>query len=706
MTPAGEVARVTAAPVSGAAIRIDGHLDEVAWKHAGVIEELVQQDPHPGQATPYSTEVRILADTARLYIAFVCRDPEPRRIAIHTMQRDGNFYGDDSVAVVLETLGDQRRGYLFRVNAAGARLDGLISGPENLSNDWDGIWDAAVARDERGWTAEIVIPAQTLRFTPHSRSWGLNLERYVARDRLTFRWTATTLDARLIDLRRAGRLDGVEQLEQGRGISISPYGLARSDRRAADDHKTLTGDTGLDVTWNINPEISAVLTVNTDFAETEVDTRQVNLTRFPLFFPEKRSFFLEGSNLFAFGSGLGTDFIPFFSRRIGLRDGRAVPIDVGLKLLGQSGRWGVALLDTQTGSTTATPGTNLFAGRVTYDANEHLTVGTIVTRGDPDGVDDNSLYGFDLLWQTSTFRGDKNFSVGAWTALSRGRTSGGRSGWGLKVDYPNDLWDGFFVYKRFGEGLDPALGFLPRPGTRWYQGGGAYQPRPAGGAFGWVRQFFFELYGSLVLDAGGRAESWKIFTAPFNARTESGEHIEGNVMPRFERLDEPFEIAPGVIIAPGSYNFTRYRVEAQSSRHRAWQVGGRVWWGAFYGGHLEEYQSFLRWTSPHGHIQLAAEAENNFGTLPAGKFIQRLWQLKAIYAFTPDLLLSSFFQYDSESRNLGLNSRLRWTLQPGNDLYVVWNHDWLHPIGSTSHLALRPVRDQLVVKLRWTFRPL
>ncbi len=686
-------------------IRLDGVLDEPAWRGAGVIPDLTQQEPHPGEPTPYATEVRVLVDDRTLYIGVICRDPDPSRIAVHTMQRDGNLYGDDTVTVVLDTFGDGRRGYLFQINAAGARRDGLISGPEEMSTDWDGIWNARTHRIPGGWTAEIEIPAQTLRFRPGAASWGFNVERRVARDRTTLRWAGTTLDARLEDLRRAGRLEGVGGLRQGAGLSVSPYALVRRDADLAADHATLRGDAGLDVTYNLTPDLAAVLTANTDFAETEVDTRQVNLTRFPLFFPEKRAFFLEGSDLFAFGSGLGTDFIPFFSRRIGLRGGREVPILGGLKLLGRQGRWGVAALDVLTGSGGGAEGTNLFAGRVTYDLDEHLTLGTIVTDGDPDGVHSNSLMGFDALWQTSTFRGDKNLSLGAWAAFSAGDTPAGRrSGWGLKLDYPNDLWDLFFVYKEFGDGLDPALGFLPRPGTRWYQGGGAYQPRPDGGLFDGVRQFYFELYASYVEDLDGHAESWRVFTAPFNAETESGEHLEANVAPQFERLDAPFEVAPGVVIPPGAYHFTRYRVEAQSSRHRPWRVGGRVWFGDFYTGSLTQLESFATYTTPGGHLRLEVRAENDEGHLPEGDFIQRLWQLKVVYAFTPDLILSSYTQYDSESRNVGTNTRLRWTVRPGNDLYVVWNHGWQHPPGSRDRLALAPVSDQLVVKLRWTFR--
>ncbi len=686
-------------------IHLDGRLDEPAWSSAGVIPNLTQQDPHPGQPTPYATEIRFLVDADALYIGIRCVDPHPERIAVHTMQRDGNMRGDDSVAVVLDTFHDERTGFFFQINAAATRQDGLIAGPESVSLDWDGIWYARAQRDNHGWTAEIIIPAQTLRFTPGKDVWGLNVERSVPRDRTTLRWASPVLDASLFDLRRAGKLLGMGSLRQGRGLSVSPYGLVRSRSDLETHHSTVQGDAGLDVTYNFTPDLTGVLTINTDFAETEVDTRQINLTRFPLFFPEKRTFFLEGSNLFEFGSGLGYDFIPFFSRRIGLYEGGQVPLLAGAKVLGRSGRWGIGALDVITGASSKTERANLFAGRVTYDVDQHLTVGTIATDGDPDGVHDNTLIGFDALWRTSTFRGDKNFSVGGWAAATAGDVPGGQHyGWGFKVDYPNDLWDLSMTVKEFGDGMDPALGFLPRPGTRWYQAGGAYQPRPTRGPFAWTRQMYFELLTTYVEDLNGRAESWRVFTAPFNVQTESGEHLEANVAPQYERLDEPFEIADGVVIPAGQYHFTRYRVEAQSSRHRPWRVGATCWFGDFYTGSLTQWETFATYTTPKGHLQLEVNAENDFGHLPQGDFIQRLWGLKTVYAFTPDLVLSAFAQYDSESGDLGVNARFRWTIQPGNDLFVVWNHGWKHPVGSGEDLALQPVDDELVVKLRWTFR--
>jgi hypothetical protein len=704
-SPATEGALVVCAgPVEGE-IRLDGTLSEPAWRRAGVIPDLTQQDPRPGEPTPFRTEVRILVDDRNLYVGVRCFDPDPSAIAVHTMQRDGNLRGDQTVALVLDTFGDRRRGYYFETNAAGARRDGLISGPEEVSTDWDGIWDVRTRRTPDGWVAEFRIPAQTLRFRPGATSWGFNVQRRIARERMTLRWAAATLDARLEDLRRAGRLEGVGGLRQGLGFSVSPFWLLRRNADLLSGHTAVVGDGGLDVLYNLTSDLSAVVTLNSDFAETEVDTRQINLTRFPLFFPEKRSFFLEGSNLFAFGTGLHRDFIPFFSRRVGLYHGRQVPLRVGGKVLGRAGKWSIAVLDAWMAETAETRRANLFAGRVAFDVSERLTVGAIATGGDPDGVHENALLGVDALWQTSTFRGDKNLSFGAWAAWTGGDVPDGRqTGWGFKLDYPNDLWDVFFTFKEFGSGLDPALGFLPRPGTRWFQGGGAYQPRPETGCFDWVRQFYFELYATYVEDLQGHPESWRIFTAPFNAQTESGEHLEANIVPQFERLREPFEIAEGVVIPPGDYRFTRYRVEAQTSRHRPWRVGCTVWFGDFYTGRLSQWENFVTFTTPRGHLQLEVEAENDFGRLPEGNFVQRLWQLKVIYAVTPDLILSSYTQYDSDSRNVGTNTRLRWTLKPGNDLYVVWNHGWEHPTDRAAVRALRSVSDQLVVKLRWTFR--
>ena len=688
------------------AVKLDGRLDEVAWKDAGIVADLVQQSPRPGAPTPYKTEVRVLIYRDTLYFGFLCTDPEPARIAIHTMARDGDFEGDDSLAVVLDTYGDKRTGYSFRINAAGARIDGLIADPEHPSFDWDGIWDARTARTDSGWSAEIEIPVRTMSFTPGLNHWGLNLERYVPRDRTTLRWTSATLDSFLYDLSRAGTLKGTEDLKQGRGIEFSPYTIGRMKDSFGTSSRAWQGTGGFDFTWRVTPELATVLTVNTDFAETEVDSRQINLTRFPLFFPEKRAFFLEGANQYEFGLGLGTNFIPFFTRRIGLLQGQQIPIDAGLKLNGRVGQWNLGVLDVKTRATPLAPAVNLFAGRVSYDVTRKFRVGTILTHGDPEGLRNNSLVGFDAIWRTSTFRGNKNLLVGGWTAFSAGDIpqQGQRAGWGFKVDYPNDLWDCYTQLHQFGDALDPALGFLPRPGTRQAQGGCSFRPRPSpAGSFGWVRQAFFRTYLSRVDNLAGWNESWRVDTTPLEFETESGEYFSFNIAPQYELLVRPFEIAPGVAIAPGGYQFNRWSVEAASSRHRQWQVGAAASLGSFYSGTLRQWEQSASWTSARGRWQAGLDFQNNFGHLREGNFVQRLWQPNLSFAWNPNIVLTSFIQYDTESQNVGTNTRLRWTFKPGRDLFVVWNRGWRHLL-NTPDLSLPPESEFIAIKLRWTFR--
>jgi hypothetical protein len=699
--------RVTACRAGGP-IRVDGALDEPAWRDAGVIADLTQQSPKPGEPTLFRTEIRVLADADTIYLGFACIDPEPAKIAIHTMLRDGDMTGDDSVAVVLDTFGDRTTGYYFRLNAAGARQDGLITDPQSYSLDWDGIWDSAARRTPSGWTAEIAIPSRSLRFATGAGTWGLNVERWIPRIRTMLRWSSISLDAYLPDMRRAGELAGVGELRQGRGLSIAPYGLVRSEQDLRGGTSQVQGAAGLDVSYGLTPQLSGVVTVNTDFAETEADTRQINLTRFELFFPEKRTFFLDGSNQFEFGLGLGEQFVPFFSRRVGLYLNQKIPIDGGLKLVGRQGRWGIGVLAVRQGNTALTESTDLFVGRFTYDADEHLRLGVIATDGDPSARSSNRLAGLDAIWRTATFRHDKNLQLGAWAASSGGDVGPGKkTGWGVKVDYPNDLWDVGLALKEFGDALDPAMGFLPRPGTRWLQSYSAYQPRPQTGWWAtWIRQFFFETELEYVQGLDRQTQSWTVFVAPFNVRTHSGEHLEANWSPQFEHLSEPFEVAQGVVIPAGDYHFTRYRVELNSSLHRPWQLSGRVWFGGFYDGRLDEWNTSAAYTIPSGRLQISLTAENDFGYLPQGDFALRLWQLKTVYAFTPDLVLSAYAQFDSDSSNLGVNTRLRWTIVPGTDLYVVWDHGWEHPLDEGERwTALRPIADQAIVKLRYTWRP-
>jgi hypothetical protein len=440
------------------------------------------------------------------------------------------------------------------------------------------------------------------------------------------------------------------------------------------------------------------------------------VTRFPLLYPEKRPFFLEGANQFVFGFSLEDLFIPFFSRSVGLFQGDQIPIDAGFKMNGRLGRWNIGILDVKTRDTfspsagTFVPHTNLFAGRVSYDVTPKLRIGSILTNGSPDGRTSNTLAAFDGAWRTSDLFGGKNFQIGGWTAFSSGDAGGvtphgNRTGWGYSVDYPNDLIDCFTSLNQFGESLNPGLGFLPRPGIRRLDASCEFKPRPGkDGRLRWIRQAFFEQRFYRVTNWHGQTESWQFLWSPLNLTLESGDRLAFSVAPQFEFLPVPFEISPGVILPVRSYRFTRFSGEFQSSNHRPLEFGNTISDGAFYDGRLLQQSTYLRYTGRRGHWQVGSSLEQNFGRLREGNFAQRLAQVHLAFAINPNLVLTSFFQYDTESQSVGNNLRLRWTVRPGNDLFIVWNRNWERLILSRNDVNIVPDKDALTIKLRWTFR--
>ncbi|HET6587569.1 MAG TPA: DUF5916 domain-containing protein [Oleiagrimonas sp.] len=699
-------ANVRAARIAAGAIALDGRLDEAAWRKARPIR-LAQQSPKPGMPTPYKTTVRVLIDARHVYFGITNVDPDPAAMAVHTLQRDHSQDDDDHLTIVLDTFGERRLGYFFQVNAGGARNDGL-SVNDKTDNNWNGIWNAAVARNAHGWSAEIVIPTQSLQFAAKLRAWGLNVSRYVPRDQLTLRWSGITLNSDVFDLHRAGRLSGMHGLEQGVGLEIQPYALARYNSAPGTGR---SGDVGADIKYNFTPQLTGILTVNPDFAEAEAEQGQVNLSRFSLFFPEKRPFFLEGSNLFTFShllsigddGNLSTRFVPYFSRRIGLVNGQVVPIDEGAKLIGHAGKLSLGVLDVQTGANAVAPTTNLGVARAAYDVNEHLRIGTLMTHGDPKGVRNNSFVGIDSVWHTSHFRGDRNLTVSGWLGHSYGDLKPGRAdGYGVAVQYPNDLWSARLKMNVFGDALDPALGYLPRPGTRQYMILGAYQPRPKGGFFDWMRQYHLVGEYIQVDDLDGHPQSKLFMLVPMRFTTEDGNFYNIMLSSRYEALDQPFEVARGVTIPVGRYRFNQVHLNWHSSKSRPFVVSVGATEGRFYSGTTRQASAKMEWAALDGKLQLGLSQENDYGYLPQGNFIIRLTKLNATYSFTPDLALTTFAQYDTVHRKTGVNARLHWVIRPGRELFVVFNHGIEPQLADLDRAP--PTGNRFAIKLRWDFQ--
>jgi len=677
-------------------IRIDGQLDEADWRNAALLGALTQRDPRQGEAPSEETEVRVLFDADAIYFGILCRDRNPGAIVSTQLTRDANLTVDDHVVIILDPFFDHRNGFFFEVNAAGARADGAVANnDEHRSYDWDGIWNAAARITPEGWTAEIVIPYKTLRFKPGQEVWGLNVERYIKRRQETDRWAGARRDIWISNLAEAGRLEGMTGVRQGRGLDVRPY--VSTGRR--DGAGRL--DIGLDVSKNLTPNLNASLTLNTDFAETEADIRQVNLTRFPLFFPEKRTFFLEGAGVFdVAGLARSSVLAPFFSRRIGLLEGQEVPILAGAKLTGREAGFNIGVLDVETRRAEALnlDRENLLAARVSRNLLRQSWVGAIFTRGNPRGTGENTLIGGDARFATSSFRGGQNLSLDLFLfRTDDGETHTTDYAGGFKLDYPNDLWDIALTSMQIGTDFRPALGFVPRTGIRRTNLGIEFKPRPE--RFG-VRQFFFELRPEVITNLDNEVENWRVFTAPLNLRTESGEHLEWNFIPEFERLDAPFEIAPGVVVPPGSYRWTRYRAEANTATKRPWVVDAAWWYGGFYTGTRRELELGIT-LKPSTHFAFALRGERNDVSLREGRFYTQIVSLRADYNFSPNVSWANLIQYDNESRVAGLQSRFRWILRPGNDLFLVLNRGWVRTLDGHG---FEPSFDRGSVKFQYTFR--
>jgi hypothetical protein len=696
-----------AAEVARNAIRIDGLLDESLWAQADSIRGLTQVVPNTGASPTYRTIVRVITTGDALVIGVRALDDEASRIVSYARERDASLESEDNIRFVLDTYLDGRSGYVFGVNPNGARYDALVSNQgEDENSNWDAVWEAAATRDSSGWSAEIVIPFRSILFRRGLTTWGFNIERRIGRLQETDRWAGAFRDFELTQTSRAGLLTGLPALNVGLGLSVRPSFTGGVQLDSPNASALTHGKPSLDATKRLGANTLASLTINTDFAETEVDARRSNLTRFPLFFPEKRTFFLEGSDIFEFGLGLDEDVIPFFSRRIGLFSGRQIPIGAGGKLTGRIGGTNFGTLSVRTRRLdTLETGSTMTVMRIKQNLLGESSAGFIATAGDPLQRPGSWLFGPDLTYQTSHFRGDKNFLIGVWGLVTRrDNLAGDRTAAGLKVDYPNDLWDIAFKYKRIGEDFDPSLGFVPRRGVHMSSLGVEWQPRPKNpiGPLH-IRQCFVENRLELVSGLHGGWQSYRYFMAPINCLLESGDRFEFNVVPTGEKLDAPFEIADGATLPANSYHFNRFRLEAEFAAKRKFSGEATWWFGSFYSGHLNEYELSAAW-KPSSLFILELSAERNAAKLREGSFTQDVLGARLKVNISPDLQIASFLQYDDESNSFGSNNRIRWTFDSLGDLFVVYNHNLTtrNPVTREQELAF--ASNQLLVKLQYAFR--
>jgi hypothetical protein len=691
-----DIVRVDEAPV------IDGSLDDSVWDNATVIRDLHQYDPAQHGIPTEESIFYVMYDDDNLYVGARLLDSDPDQIAARQMIQGQSVGIDDRFEIILDPFNNMRAGYKFMLNPNGVRRDGIYERPADINPDWDGIWDGEAVIDDQGWTAEMAIPFKTLNFDPSNPDWGFTIGRALPRKQERIAWTSYD---RRVNLGSTGVLSGFENLRQGRGLDVIPSLSVAGNRDFASSIDDASTNPSLDLFYNFTPSLTGVLTFNTDFSATEVDDRQVNLSRFSAFFPEKRDFFLQDVDIFSFGD-LHRNTIPFFSRRIGLsNNGQPVDLDVGAKLSGRLGRFNVGVLGVSQDGYAGRSGTvdpaDMFVGRVAANIFEESSVGLIVTDGNPGSNLDNSLAGADFRYRNTRLASGRTIETATWfqesdtegvddEQASYGATFRVMASEGLTFESR---------YEVVEDNFDPALGFVNRSGYERVWLSSTYQHRPDDHP--WLRSYYmWASFSQYDNNLSGDLESRWISFRPVELENNRGDNFELRLTSQIEVLVEPFEISEGIAILPGEYEFDTATMGFRFASNRVVSPRLTIEDGEYYGGTKQTLNGGIDWR-PSNRLYLGAGYEYNDIELPVGNFATRLIQLRGNFAFNVRWSWVNLLQYDNISESVGLNSRLRYNPRAGEDLYIVWNHN-ASAVSSFSGLSSR--ESEFTVKYSRTFR--
>jgi len=705
--------------LNGTELQMDGIVDEAFWLNITGNGNFLMQEPVEGNEPTDSTEIRVAYDKQNIYISVICYDSDPSGIKAFQKKRDASLETDDRFRWIFDTFMDKRRAYFFEINPLGLRGDGLISSGQGqtLNKDWDGIWNAWTYIGDFGWSAEIRIPFRSINFDIKSDIWGINFQRTIRRKNEELLWTGHRRNQGLLRPQNAGILTGLVDPSQGIGLEVVPYAITQSNKEYDEDNDatdiTNSADLGLDINYNITSQLKVSLTYNTDFAQTEVDDRQINLTRFPLRFPEKRDFFLEGSSILQFAPQSGVD--PYFSRRIGLVNGVPIPIKYGGRLVGNMGKNNIALIHVRTGEEGELNPESFTVARYRRDFWKESSIGVIYTLrstkedvllGDP--VQDRSTMGTDLTLSTSEFMGNNvlqfsAFFIGHNAASPLDQTTSllDRSVRGVRFNFPNQPWSAYGSYRVFGDAYDPAVGFNSRNGFKRFQPGISYSPLFEKSAL--LREIEWGIRYEYLTSLENKLLTEELTFTLGEITFESGERFEFKVGRNFEFLDENFDILRdgSIVVVPGAYANWGYELEASSASFR--KVSGSIAYeaGGFWTGNISSLQLGLT-IRPLPGINLSSEYTYTKVTAENSGFNTNLFRFNFGFDFTPDISLSSNIQFDNVSEVLGTNTRFRWIITPGTDIFFVYNHNWQNNPALNNRLFT--IQQGGALKLVYTYR--
>ena len=689
-------------------VSIDGLLDEVAWSNAVVVEDFYQVLPVEYSEPSQQTQILLLYDDEALYLAAKMSDSEPAEITANVLRQGGQSWTDDQFSLILDPFNDRRNGYRFQINPNGVREEGLYQNTTQVQWEWQGIWQTATSRDGDGWIAETRIPFKTLSFNPNSDTWGINFSRKIARHNETIGWVSRNQTQ---NPAISGVLTGLGGFEQGLGLDVVPSVTVNGQKAYALESSDSSFEPSLDVFYKLTPALNAALTINTDFSATEVDDRQVNLTRFGLFFPEKRDFFLQDADIFEFGRLGGQNFgspfsrplaengRPYFSRRIGLSaSGQPVDLDYGGRLSGRIGRWNVGTLAIRQDEFEGVEATNLFVGRSVLNVLSESSLGVIITDGDPRSNLDNSVIGADFRYQNTRLPNGRVIEADAWYQQSdtEGMDSNDTA-WGAKFRMPNNT--GFKAevgVKEIQANFNPALGFINRTGIRGYVLETGYTNRPRDRV---VRSIYSGAAVERVERLTGELQS-QVASIRVDVQNQTNDKIVFTYSNDKEGLIRPFEISEGIFIPVGEYSFDQFRAHVDTSAHRKVKTRLTVGSGEFYDGERDNVSAFIEWT-PSQHFRTSVSYSYDDVRLPQGDFILRLARVGVDLIFSSTLSWVNLLQYDNESEVIGINSRLHWIPQAGREMFLVLNHN-LEDLDRND--SFHSTLAELSFKFNYTFR--
>ncbi len=696
-------------------VQLNGRLDEPFWEDAQPATAFLQQEPKEGLPATEDTQVFIVFDRQYLYIGAALLDSDPDGVVGFQKQRDASLQSDDRFMWILDTFNDGRTGYFFEINPAGLMGDGLLGTVFGVNKSWDGIWEARVDKGAHGWSAEIRIPFRTLNFDPANDTWGINFQRTIRRKNEETLWSGHRRNQSLFEPVFAGDLTGLEGMSQGTGLEVKPYAVTNwSHIPTREDATSYNADAGFDLTYSLTSSLRGAVSINTDFAEVEVDQRRVNLTRFPLFFPEKRDFFLEGSSVFNFAPRNGAN--PYFSRRIGLSGGRPVPIMYGARLAGQEGPFDIGFLHVRTRSNSALPGENFTVGRVKRNFGEQSSIGMMFTRRASGEFDDAAFapdrytLGTDLELTTRRFLGtDKNFNFQAFwvwhteNTFEESSTDLDRSVRGLRFRYANEPWTVQTSYREFGAFYNPALGFVSRNGYKRIEPQGSFEPRLTNSPI--IRDLNFRVAVESIWSLQNEVLTRGIEATFLGIEFESGDEIAFGFEFADEVLENNFNIYEDLVIDAGDYRFTTWGFEAETASRR--NVAGFVeaTAGKFWSGTRTSYDAGVI-VKPIPGLSLTSSWEQNRVNLDEGNFTTNLYRFSGGWQVSPWTSLTTILQYDDVSELLTLFTRFRWTIRPGNDVFLIFNRNWENEFATVNpdRFMLRAFETGAAVKVNYTHR--